>query len=124
MKRLWIAIGNPLRGDDAVAHRAVELAAPGPDVDVRHVIQLTPELAPLMAEYDEILLLDASVGGARTSRPWSHHMTPESLIVMARELFGFRGRARVWSLPAVDFKHPSAEAEAAAHEFARTWMDE
>lgn len=122
MKRLWIAVGNPLRGDDGVAHRAVELAEPGPDTHVCHVIQLTPELAPVIAGYREVLFLDASVGAAAPSRShWSHHMTPDALVALARRLYGFEGSSRVHSLAAEQFEQPfqlSDQAEDSARRFA------
>ena len=113
MKQLWIALGNPLRGDDGAAHHAVELASPGPDIAVRHEIQLTPELAVLIAGAGTVVFVDAAVSGEpairETGEPdgrigLTHHLAPESLVRLARELFGFRGRAFVCAVPGERFE--------------------
>lgn len=129
--KIWVAIGNPLRGDDGAARRVVELAAPGPDVTVLEVIQLTPELATVIAQAELVVFLDASAGAGEvtlteiepgeTRAGWSHQLDPASLTAMARALYGFSGRARLCALPAIDFtpgQHLSERAEASATEAA------
>lgn len=129
MKRLWIAIGNPLRGDDGVAARAVELASPGPGIEVRHELQLAPELAPVIAGADEVIFVDAAVDApvsltevkAEAGRGWSHHLSAGMVTAMARELYGFGGQAWLCAVPAFEFgagARLSERAEAAAVEAA------
>lgn len=115
MKQLWIAIGNPLRGDDGVAHLVVD-AAPA-NVEVRHEVQLTPELAPLVAEAGIVVIVDAALIG-RPSAPsaagLTHHLDPETLIRVAREYYGFRGQAYLCSVAAESFEPGAALSGRAA----------
>ena len=68
MVSLVIGYGNDLRSDDGagrvVADRLDALALP--DVTVRSVIQLTPELALEIAKFDTVVFVDASVEVAET----------------------------------------------------------
>lgn len=123
-----------MRGDDAVAHRAVELASPGPEVAVHHVIQLTPELAPLLTDAELVLFLDAAEGAGAvtitevepqaTPGGWPHVLEPPELVRIAREAFGFTGRAYLCALPAEVFdtgQWLSARAQAAAAGWVTQW---
>lgn len=130
-RRVWFAIGNPLRGDDGVAHRTLQLAR----IDTREIVevqQLTPESACELEDVDRAVFVDAdaSVDEVRiepvrddtTSAPWSHHITPEAVVALARELYGFRGSAFVCRVPAREFPHGgtlSPEATAAAEKAAQ-----
>jgi Ni,Fe-hydrogenase maturation factor len=106
VKQLWIAVGNPLRGDDGAAHVAVDATARGPHVVTRHQIQLTPELAPLMAEAETVVIVDAALIGrpaAPSAAGLTHHLDPETLVRIAWRHYGFRGQAYVCSLAAESF---------------------
>jgi hydrogenase maturation protease len=106
VKQLWIAVGNPLRGDDGIAHRVVDSAAAGPHVTVHHQIQLTPELAPLMAEAETVVIVDAALIGqpaAPSTSGLTHHLDPETLVRIAQRHYGFRGQAYVCSIGAESF---------------------
>ena len=101
---LVVGYGNALRGDDALGWHAVARLAADPRLDGARVIwqhQLTPELALDMAGSSLVVLVDAESGiepGALSVRrldrtaaggaAMSHHVEPESLLVMARELYG------------------------------------
>ncbi len=127
MPVLLIAIGNSLRRDDGAGHRVVELLAPPPAVAVRNVFQLTPEIAEDLTGYGTVVFVDASVAtdevklepvepGAGPA-PISHSLAPAEVIALARELFGFEGRAWLCHVPGVDFEDGeglSAVAEANA----------
>ncbi|MBI4906850.1 MAG: hypothetical protein HY820_24695 [Acidobacteria bacterium] len=105
MKHLIIAIGNPLRGEDNVAHEAA-LKAPS-DATVLHVIQLTPELAAEFPGYDTVVFLDADTGAplevAVATGPLSHHCSPQYIVALARCLYEWQGEAHVRGIPACQF---------------------
>ncbi len=126
-RRILIAIGNPLRRDDGVAHRVVELLGAHPKYDTRCCLQLAPELAAEIAAYHTVVFLDADAGVSQIrwdevaapieSAPLSHAATASDVIAIARELFGFSGQAWTCRLPVCDFSHGeglSALAEAQA----------
>jgi hydrogenase maturation protease len=69
-------------------------------VEFLFLLQLTPELAEEIAGYEQVVFVDASVGGegetvvgrsvaSESHLPvLSHHLSPEALMVMARTLYG------------------------------------
>jgi hydrogenase maturation protease len=130
-KRIWFAIGNPLRGDDGVAQRTLRLAR----IDSREIVevqQLTPEVACELEDMDRAVFVDADatadevriepVRDDTTSAPWGHRFTPEAVVALAREHYGFRGSAFVCRVPAREFPHGetlSPEALAAAEKAAQ-----
>jgi hydrogenase maturation protease len=124
---LLIAIGNSLRRDDGAGHRVVELLAPPPEVVVRRVFQLTPELAEELAGAGGVIFIDASVAVSQVTiepvpedagaSPLSHSLAPGEVVALARALYGFAGRAWLCHVPGVDFRDgeglsPAAEANA------------
>ncbi len=112
---LVVGYGNTLRGDDGAGpYVARRLGEPRPDIRVVEAHQLTPEMAVDLAEVDLAVFVDAradapergvevaevaEVGGAASS----HHVSPGTLLAMARALFGRAPRAYVVSLPAYSF---------------------
>jgi hydrogenase maturation protease len=110
---LLIAIGNPLRRDDGVAQRVLDLLPPRPGLFSKEVLQLTPELAPELSGFDLVVFIDADVGadavkieacGENRSPPVLTHGTgPPSLVALARQLFAFQGQAFLCRIPAEDF---------------------
>lgn len=115
MTTLFIGYGNPDRQDDGVAWHvlagiAQELGAETasswedplpstPEADFAFHLQLTPELAEDIAAYDHVCFVDAHTGKIpenvqvvdvapeyQTS-PFTHHLTPEMLLSMSRELY-------------------------------------
>lgn len=112
MKRLFVAIGNPLRGDDGIAWRVLDgLQLSG---DRLHLHQLTPEVAADIAPYAEVVFLDADVeaeapvvepvGDATPGSAFTHHVTPAAVVRASRLWFGFAGAAWLCRLPARDFE--------------------
>jgi hydrogenase maturation protease len=116
-KGLIIGYGNPDREDDGVAWHilkglAERLGRPAPDLetggldqlgqssDLLFVLQLTPELAELIAGYDQICFVDAHTGiypedlrfetidAEFQTSPFTHHMTPQTCLMLARTLYG------------------------------------
>ncbi len=131
MALLLIAIGNPLRRDDGVARRVIELLRPlPPGVSAREVQQLTPELAEEIASFAEVVFLDALVtaGGCassdvrldeilqrRTRRPGAlaHQVAPQEIVELSRRLYGFGGRAWLCAIPGMDFSAGEGLSEVA-----------
>ena len=117
---LLIGWGNPLRGDDGVG-QAIAAAVERwrqPQLAVVEAVQLTPELAPLLAAARRVLFVDAEAGAAAitggwrleqvpplepwgttaawSSQPLSHHASPGVLLMLAETLYGRRPPA--WQL--------------------------
>lgn len=104
---LVVGYGNALRSDDGLGWHVAERLADDPRLAGATVLrrhQLTPELALDISEATLLVLVDAShvpAAGAiiverlepaidtRTSgTTWSHHLTPATLVELARELYG------------------------------------
>ena len=119
MSVLYVAIGNPLRGDDGVAHRVLALLEPG--AAKLGVHQLTPELAWEVARAEAVVFIDADVSameprlepvGEPHASLLGHAMTPEEVVYLARGLYGFTGEAFVCRVPAEQFEGRGLSAEA------------
>ena len=125
---LCIAVGNPLRGDDGVAHRVLDLLGPAAGVDCLRTHQLAPELAEKIAHARNVIIIDADIRAGRPriepiarweprDSPLTHSMSPAEVVHLANKLFGFDGRAFVCHVPSVVFtagEGLSARAEANA----------
>jgi hydrogenase maturation protease len=116
-KTLVIACGNALRCDDSVGARAAAAIAAWrrPEIDVRSVHQLTPELAKALAAVERAIFVDARVAclgetvqvqllEPADSLPWMGHLwNPYHLLALAEVLYGRAPRAWLVTLPATDF---------------------
>ncbi|MCS7315179.1 MAG: hydrogenase maturation protease [Bryobacterales bacterium] len=126
MKVLIVGFGNPLAGDDGAGWRAAETLAArlrSPDVRVRAVRQLTPELAEEAAHAALVVFLDASVElrpgvlDCRRIEPASgdcvfwHQFGPEALLGVAERLYGRRPEALLFSVGAKTFTGPGLSSE-------------
>ena len=125
---LCIAVGNPLRGDDGVGRRVLDLLESRAALFLR-VQQLTPELSEEIARAQNVIIIDADVtpGTPRIERiapqqvrgsPLTHAMTPAEVVGLAVHLFGFDGEAFLCHVPGITFdpgEGLSTEAEANAH---------
>jgi hydrogenase maturation protease len=99
---LVIGYGNELRGDDGLGPRVAEViaAANHPDVRVRTVFQLVPELAAELAEARMVIFVDALADpgriaveltpvGAEETTDWSTHTAdPRTLLALTRAVYG------------------------------------
>ena len=131
-KTLVIGYGNPLRGDDGLGWRAAELLAGrihDPDVEILACHQLTPEMAEPLSRAERAIFIDAACDNNRGEiagralvpersplERFTHHLTPEVLLGLARELYGHAPEARMWSVGAASFDFGetlSPEVEAA-----------
>jgi hydrogenase maturation protease len=109
--------GNPDRQDDGVAWHVLaalarKLGRPPPasiedefppadeSPDLVYDLQLTPELAEVVAAYQRVCFVDAHTGnipedinmtevkGEFQHSPFTHHMTPATCLAMAQALYG------------------------------------
>ncbi len=118
-RTLVVGLVNPLRGDDAAGWAVVEQLATRVDesaVDLRTVHQLLPELADPVSRARRAVFVDAAVGehpGAVEVREvapalpegiFSHHMSPASLLALARALYGAAPAAFVVTITAQQFE--------------------
>jgi hydrogenase maturation protease len=101
---LVIACGNPLRADDGVAWhiaKALENANHDSTIQIRTVLQLTPELAEDISKAATIVFVDAVESGVpgtvlveRLAEPssdpglFTHTISPATLLSLARNLYG------------------------------------
>lgn len=68
--------------------------------DLLCLLQLDPELAEVIADYDRVCFVDAHTGAYQEdirfetleaefqASPFTHHMTPETCLVLAQTLYG------------------------------------
>ncbi len=120
MPTLLIACGNTLRGDDAAAHAVLDLIAPTNHHAMLSVHQLTPELAPELAGFSQVVFIDADtesnavkiepLNSAPPRLSLTHAATPEEIVALASALFGFTGQAFVCRIPAQHFDAGDAPA--------------
>lgn len=98
-----VGYGNSLRSDDGLGRYAVERLAGDPRLLGATVLwrhQLTPELAHDIGQASLVVLIDVSVeqepgaiavrrlaASSSAGSAWSHHVDPESLVALARELW-------------------------------------
>lgn len=115
-KLLLLGYGNPDREDDGVAWHilhalAIKLGLPAPDsyedefpepaqIDFAFHLQLTPEMAEDVASYPYVCFIDAHTGNIPEAvrlidvesefqnSPFTHHLTPQSLISMCETIYG------------------------------------
>jgi hydrogenase maturation protease len=114
-RTLLIGYGNPDREDDGVAWHilralTVKMGLPAPSsyedefpqnaqVDFAFYLQLTPEMAEEIAAYQHICFVDAHTGNIPEQvrlisvdsdfqrSPFTHHLTPQSLISICETLY-------------------------------------
>jgi hydrogenase maturation protease len=115
-RTLVIGFGNPDRQDDGVAWHvlhalATRLNLPAPDsyedefprnelLDFAFHLQLTPEMAEEIAEYQRVCFVDAHTGSVPVEvqmvpvqsqfqhSPFTHHLTAQSLLSMCQAIYG------------------------------------
>jgi hydrogenase maturation protease len=87
----------------------------GQSLDLLFVLQLTPELADLMADYDTVCFVDAHTGdypeelrfesipAEFQTSPFTHHMTPQTCLVLAKTLHGHAPQGIVVSVRGYQF---------------------
>jgi hydrogenase maturation protease len=132
-KVLVIGFGNPDRADDGVAWHILkqlaerlELPEPAQNMNSlrqqehsRHLLcslQLDPEMAELIADYDRVCFIDAHtaaypddihfeiIEGEFQTSPFTHHMTPETCLALSETLYGLAPPAVVISVRGYQFE--------------------
>ncbi len=115
-RSLIIAYGNIDRQDDGVAWHILNrllarlnyppvdpfeqpLIHPSPDLSVLYTLQLTPEMAEMIAGYDRVCFVDAHTGAVTEpvhvetlnpefiSSPFTHHLTPAACLYLTNALY-------------------------------------
>jgi hydrogenase maturation protease len=129
MRVLLVAVGNPLRRDDGIAHRVLEILDPErtAGVSTSSVHQLTPELAEEFSRHDAVIIVDADVEpgeayleeiaepGRRASL--GHELGAAEIVSLARTLYDWKGACVLCHVPGADFTDGggfSDEAEGSA----------
>jgi len=116
-KILLLGYGNPDRGDDGVAWHVLktlfsergknsidlfdlEVNPLTENIDAWFNFQLLPEIADLIVRYDQAVFIDAHTGDIKNdlnfgkikpayqNAPFTHHMTPASLLAVAESIHG------------------------------------
>lgn len=91
-------------GDEAVAHRVLELLGAEPNVYVHDVRALTPVLAEELGDADDVMFIDASHElGDPWVEPAKGASEPGEIVELARKRYSFRGNAYVCHVPGLDF---------------------
>jgi hydrogenase maturation protease len=154
-KILIMGYGNPDREDDGVAWHILQRLSQrlgraeldpesggwdqlGQSLDLLFVLQLTPELADLVAEYDQICFVDAHTGdypeelrmdqidAEFQASPFTHHMTPQTCLVLAETFHGHAPAGTVVSVRGYQFGFShrlSPKTDALAEEAVRRIID-
>ena len=125
-KLLLIGYGNPDREDDGVAWHilramTIKLGLPAPEcyedefpepelIDFVFYLQLTPEMAEDIRAYQYVCFIDAHTGSIPEPvrliavesefqrSPFTHHLTPQSLLSMCETLYGKKPDAALLSV--------------------------
>lgn len=132
MKSLLFGYGNIDRQDDGVAWhilrgvaQALDSSLPifpeetdgffTPHVAWAFALQLTPESAELVSQYDQVIFIDAHTGSVEEplhveilnsefqTSPFTHHLTPQTCLTLAGNLFGNTPRAWLVSVHGYEF---------------------
>jgi hydrogenase maturation protease len=152
-KTLLVGYGNPDREDDGVAWHilnriAERLGLPEPNQqidalehledspDLLCVLQLYPEMAETIADYDRVCFVDAHTGayqedirfeeieGKFQASPFTHHMTPETCLALAETLYGHAPYGVMVSVRGYQFgfSHTLSDTTAELAEVATDWI--
>ncbi|MHB8841481.1 MAG: hydrogenase maturation protease [Candidatus Aquicultor sp.] len=138
-KTTVIGYGNPLMGDDGVAHIVLdelERLLGVPDIEIVRRHQLDVVDAEAISKSHAVVFVDAHVserlgdvemreitGAQKDSINVTHISSPEELIVMAREIYGATPRAFVCAVRGYDFSF-GAQLTEPAQKLARCAAEE
>lgn len=129
---LLLGYGNPDREDDGVAWHilralTVKMGLPAPDsyesdfpestqADFAFHLQLTPEMAEIIAQYEYVCFVDAHTGSIPEEvrlipvdsefqrSPFTHHLTPQSLISFCEAIHQRKPNAALLSIRGYHFR--------------------
>ncbi len=134
---LFLGYGNPDRQDDGVGYQALlrlakALNRPLPseedagflpenqNPDLWFDLQLKPEMAEEISQYDQVFFIDAHTGSIPEEIAWrevsaqfqtsplTHHLTPESCLSLCETLYGKKPVAILISIRGYEFGFSSA----------------
>ena len=134
---LIVAYGNPLRSDDGVAWRAADALSrkfPKAEVEILCFHQLAPELAETVSRFAAVIFIDAASprqgadkpGEVQIERigqetidhkdatPFSHVLTPHTVVALATTLYGAKLRASLVTVTGENFEHGESLSGAVA----------
>jgi hydrogenase maturation protease len=126
MKLLIIGYGNPLRQDDGLGPRAIDLLIEEPGLPAGTALlacqQLTPELSYRLAEAERVILIDALAPGshpafrqpgavhafpiapdAHGATLLNHSLAPAALLGLTQVLFGRAPATQIFLMEAASF---------------------
>lgn len=132
-RTLIVGYGNPDRQDDGVAWQVLHTIAQrfqipissdtdlgifpeGNQLDFWFNLQLMPEMAPDMVEYERICFIDAHTGAIPQqiriepiqskfqNSPLTHHLTPETIVSMLEHLYQHTPQAILVSIRGYQFR--------------------
>lgn len=132
MRTIIIGLGNIDRADDGVALEIINLLRIerglrpledghagieplGEKTDVLCLMQLVPEIMETLVHYDRVIFVDAHVAEnlddlhcarvhpEHVQSPFTHHMTPSSLLAFLHILYGHEPEAYLLSVKGHDF---------------------
>lgn len=119
-KILVLGYGNPLRGDDGIGWTTASVLKDmfqDDRISIETCHQLTPELAEQFSESEVVILIDADAQGmpgeikvkqiAPTDPffdPTNHFSKPETILSMAKELYGKAPKAYLASITGETFE--------------------
>jgi len=153
-KLLILGYGNPDREDDGVAWHilraiAVQHGLPAPasyedefpeddSLDFAFFLQLTPEMAEDIVGYERVCFVDAHTGSIPVPvrlvevesefqhSPFTHHLTPQSLLSMCESLYSRKPNAALLSVRGYSFgfsRELSAQTTALVPEACKLALD-
>jgi hydrogenase maturation protease len=126
---LILAYGNPLRGDDGIgpeAGKRLRSIVRDPEVEIRTLHQLTPELMEPISRAARVIFIDACEGAvpgeireraiepSRAAARFTHHATPDALLAGARALYGHAAAATMITVTGARFSVSSGLSPAVA----------
>jgi hydrogenase maturation protease len=154
---LILGYGNPDREDDGVAWHilqalTIKLGLSSPEsyedefpefalIDFAFSLQLTPEMAEDVASYEYVCFIDAHTGNIPEpvrlidvesefqNSPFTHHLTPQSLLSMCETIYGKKPDAALLSVLGYRFlfsrelSEETAELVPQAVELIWDWMN-
>ncbi len=134
MRVLLIAVGNPLRRDDGIAHRVLDILDPGlaARATALAVHQLTPEISEDFSRHEVVIVIDADLQPGEAyleevpepDRPTAlgHELGAAEVAALASKLYDWKGACVLCHVPGADFAEGggfSDEAEGNAWRAAR-----
>ncbi len=153
-KILIIGYGNPDREDDGVAWHilralTIKLGLPAPasyedefpqngEIEFTFHLQLTPEMAEDIAAFEQVCFVDAHTGSIPEEvrlievesdfqrSPFTHHLTPQSLVSICESLYQRKPEAVLLSVRGYQFlfsRQLSAQTEALVPQAVRLIWD-